>query len=334
MRLTRALDAYDGDMARRGRSPESRRHYRHDLAKLADLFDPEATVDEITLAHYERFLDRWTNSQPSTLAGKVSMVRGFSEFLWKRGLVETHVALPLERPKRKRPEDLEVKTISAEDVARMLDCCFDWQELLCLATLAYTGARRQATSRARRRDVDLTRRTIRLFEKGGKVAVKRIADEYLAILAAAEADGVWAGPKDYLVPSRRPASVRRSERSDKVIWDTVKTVAARAGVDSHCHAFRAAFAVQYDEQHPGLNFELKDLMGHSRIETTLIYLRRKRRDRAMDTVADLSWGHAPGAVRTRVTGLRSPHPGPLDDGGAFESSSLDESTRLEPVPPP
>jgi hypothetical protein len=31
-------------------------------------------------------------------------------------------------------------------------------------------------------------------------------------------------------------------------------------------------------------------MGHSRIETTLIYLRRKDRAKAMEAVRDLSWG--------------------------------------------
>ena len=290
MRIGRAIDAYDGELARRGKSRETRRHYRADLHKFAGAFDSEAMAEDITLSDYERFLDRWADRSPSTLAGKVSLVRGFSEFLWERGVTETHVALPLKRPRRKRPEDLEVTTISSEDVGRMLDACRDWQELLCIATLAYTGARRAAVARARRKDVNLERRTIRFLEKGGKSAVKRVADEYLAILRAAESHDVWAGPQDYLVPNRRTASVRGSERSDKIIWDTVKRIAARAGIDSHCHAFRAAFAVQYDEQHPGLNFELKDLMGHARMETTLVYMRRKKRERAMETVADLSFG--------------------------------------------
>lgn len=287
VRLTRAINAYDGDLARRGKSRDTRRHYRADLLKLAGA---DTLVDELALDDYERFLSRWTDCSPSTLAGKVSLARGFSRFLFKRGLTLSDVAEPLERPRRRRAEDLEVVSITAGDVARMLDACRGWQEHLCIATLAYTGARRAAVARTRRRDVDLGRRTIRFLEKGGKVAVKRVADEYHDLLAAADRGEVWAGPDDYLVPNRRPGAVRRGERSDKVIWDTVKVVAGRAGLASHCHAFRAAFAVRYDEQHPGLNFELQDLMGHDRIETTLVYLRRKDKARAMETVADLSWG--------------------------------------------
>src|SRR6266542_2898898 len=209
MRITHAIDIYDGELARRGKSPETRRHYRADLAKFADLFGSETTVDKIVLADYERFLDRWSDRSPSTLAGKVSLVRGFSEFLWKRGLTATHVALPLERPRRKRPEDLDVKTIGAEEVTAALNACEDLQELLCIGWLACLGGRRGAASKARRRDLNLRHGTMKLLEKGGKVAVKRVPDEYLAILRFAEEHDVWRSPKDYIIPNRRPASVRR-----------------------------------------------------------------------------------------------------------------------------
>ena len=69
-----------------------------------------------------------------------------------------------------------------------------------------------------------------------------------------------------------------------MIWETVKKLAARAGVEAHTHALRAAFAVQFDEANPDQLIALKELMGHARIETTLVYLRRKDRARAMESV--------------------------------------------------
>jgi len=89
---------------------------------------------ELKLEDYERFLDRWVRSKPSTLASGVSLVRGFSRFLYERGYAAEFIAEPLKRPKRQAAEDLEVVTISASDVGRMLDTCEDWQELLCVAT--------------------------------------------------------------------------------------------------------------------------------------------------------------------------------------------------------
>lgn len=70
-----------------------------------------------------------------------------------------------------------------------------------------------------------------------------------------------------------------------MIWNTVKRVAGRAGVVAHVHALRGACAVQLDEASPGEIIGIKEYLGHSRIETTLVYLRRKDRAHAMKSVA-------------------------------------------------
>jgi site-specific recombinase XerD len=144
-------------------------------------------------------------------------------------------------------------------------------------------------------------------------------DEYVAILRAAEDNHVWRSPQDYLIPNRRPASVRSRERSDKVIWDTVKSVAARLGINAHVHALRAAFAVQFDEAHPDQVIALKELMGHTRLETTLVYLRRKNKARAMEVVRDLSFSAT----------LFPPTP-----ASGFEEDAGKAHTGFEPVLPP
>jgi integrase len=307
-----AIDLYLGNLARQGRRPSTLTTYRRLLNDFADQV-PGRDVADLALADYEHFLDRWIGAAPSTLASGVSLVKGFSRFLFDRGFATSDVAYPLKRPRKLPPEDLDVVTVSREDVQRMLDACRDWQEYLCLTTAAYLGARRHALSSVRRGDVDLVRRTIRFVEKGGKVATKPLPDEYYEILIAAEGNRVWQGPRDYLIPNRRPAAVRRRiERSDKVIWDTVKKVAARAGVESHVHALRGAFAVLFDEMHPGEGHTLKELMGHSTFDTTLRhYLRRRDRVRAMETVRDLSWGSS-----------------------VFPSKAQEAHTGFEPVPPP
>ena len=79
---------------------------------------------------------------------------------------------------------------------------------------------------------------------------------------------------------------------------------------THVHALRAAFAVAFDEFKPGQIDTLKELLGHARIETTLVYLRRKNRARAMEAVRGLSWAS-----------VLSPRAGEAHTG-------------FEPVPPP
>ena len=103
-------------------------------------------------------------------------------------------------------------TVSDDEVARMFSACEDWQELLTIAVLAYLGPRRRAAAQVRQRDVDLKRGTMRFQEKGGKVVVKPMPDELVAILRAAwESSEVAVGPDEYVYRTGAPrASVRRS----------------------------------------------------------------------------------------------------------------------------
>jgi hypothetical protein len=109
--LSAAIDAFIGDLARRGRSQATRTSYRRLLNDFADRVRDKPPA-ELELADYERFLDRWTDSSPSTLASGVSLVRSFSRFLYERGWAAEDVAFPLQRPKRARYEDLDVVTVS------------------------------------------------------------------------------------------------------------------------------------------------------------------------------------------------------------------------------
>lgn len=284
-----AMDAYLGDLARAGRTTATRTKYQQVLWSFATFLEQQGVdeCDRITTDLCRRFLDRWIDRSPSTQALGWTVLNKFSAFLVNETVRDDNPMTRIPRARRKRPEDLDVVTVSTSDVERMFMAALTTQEILCLAVLAYMGPRRSAASRARRRDVDLERGTIRFVEKGGKVAVKPIPDELAAIIRAADDMRVWPSPNDYLIPSRRDPKNR--ERSPKVIYDTVTRIAARAGVRSHVHALRAAFAVRMDELNPGRLVAIKELLGHSRVETTMVYLRRQDKHREMEAVRGLSW---------------------------------------------
>jgi integrase len=303
VRLNRAIDLYIGELARRGRRPSTRATYERLLFDFADLVDPhgERPVDEIKPDDCRRFLDRWRDSSPSTLASGVSLLRGFFRFLEKVGHVPaTPMDDSIERPRRHRPEDLPVVTTPGSDVAKLIFACRDFQELLCVGAAGYLARRRSALARARRSDADLESGLVRFVDKGGKVIEQPIPDEFLAVLREAEQHGVWDGPDDYLIPNRRKVTTNPKRRSSKIVYETVKKVGKRAGVNTHVHALRAAFAVEFLESHPGQLEALKELMGHDRIETTMVYLRRMNRAKAMESVRDLSFGFSPRALKAHT----------------------------------
>jgi site-specific recombinase XerD len=93
---------------------------------------------------------------------------------------------------------------------------------------------------------------MRLREKGGKVADVPMPYELLTILrAAVESEAVACSPDDHVVQNCRSSSVRRTERTNKIVYETVVKVAERAGVKATAHALRRAFAVAFLTSHPG-----------------------------------------------------------------------------------
>lgn len=290
--LDYAIDAYLDELTIRGRSPATRLKYQEVLFQFATITKLDY-CDEATPAICRDFLGRWATASPSTLALYVSILRGFFAFLEDETVITESPMANIKRPPRKRPEDLDVVTVSGNEVMRIFEACQQWDEVLCISLLMYLGPRRGATAKLRRKDLDLDRGVVKFKEKGGKVITKPMPDELWLILRTAEEASVWIGPEDYVIPNRRPT--RRKERSDKVIYRIVKDVAQRARVSSHVHALRAAFAVKFLEDNEGDLEALKNLLGHARYETTGVYLRRLEKSRSMERVRGLSWG----------TGLRS-----------------------------
>lgn len=339
--LDHAVDLFEGELARRGRTKATRRKYCVDVLYPFCEHCGQIAPWEVTADHCRTFLDRWINSSPATLALYVSILTRFFAFLEEEEIIEASPMARIKRPPLKRPEELDVTTISTTDVERLYAAAREWDEILCLALLTYLGPRRRAAAGIRRSDLDFERGSIRFREKGGKIITKPVPDELMAILLSADDAGVWGTPDAYVIPNRR--APRSKERSDKVVYAIVKRLAARAGVNVHPHALRAAFAVHYLETHPGDVDALQKLMGHTRMETTQVYLRRHDKFKAMERVRDLSWSSgasssnasdrlAPASAGTdrEDDGVAPvPRPGLLQPNAVFGEDALPEPLRLK-----
>lgn len=285
---SRAIDLFTGDLARRGYSARTIDTYQRLLFKFADRFPNEYDVAKITADDCRGWLDSWNRHAPGTRAHAYSVLSSYMGWLHATGKLNRNPMERIARPRRTRPEDLDVVTVSSDGVRRLLEASQTWTEKLAIAIPAYLGPRRRAVAVLRLRDYDVDERRIRFREKGGKVIWKPVPDELANLIAAAIADGVITGPDDYLVPPEGPLN-RTGDRDDRVVWRVVKKVADRAGVPCTVHALRAAFAVFYLERNPGDTMGLKELLGHRSFTTTEIYLRKLDRNVVMEKVRDLSW---------------------------------------------
>jgi integrase len=300
VRLDRALDLYMGDLARQGRSPRTRQTYWSKLVLLADKFE---NVEDVTPEACAAFVDRWKDSAVGTLAHSVTTTKVFFRWCEEQEYITRSPAEKLKRPRKPSPDELDVVTLTADQVRAMLAAVETWHEALCLTVLAYMGPRKGAASTVRWRDVDLVKETIKFREKGRKVITKPLPSLLAGLLRAAVDDpGVPTAREDYVIPMVRK-QLRSGERDDRIIYRTVKRLAARAGIaEAHVHAIRAAFAVQFLETHVGDLEALQALMGHKKIETTQVYLRRLNRAHAMERVRDLSWD----APQFEASGVKAP----------------------------
>jgi integrase len=314
VRLSRAIDLWTGELARAGRTPSTRASYERYLFKFVKQLErsrPDVKASEVTTNDCRLFLDGWNGRSASTVCSIHSALSGLFKWLYLEGEIDVNPMVRISRPRRPRPDDVDVVLVTPGDVERMLRASEDWQELLCLSVLAYLGPRRDSASRLRWRDVDLDKGTMRFREKGSKVSVKPMPLELQGIVRAAYESGqVECRADDYVIPNRRPGAVRRAERCNKIIWETVLRVAERIGVRATVHALRRAFAVAFLTSHPGAIESLQALMNHARIDTTQVYLRAFNKSKAMEAVRDLSWGLG------------------------FKELAVKAHTGFEPVPPP
>lgn len=291
MTLSAALRAYAAERKRSQFRPTSDNRYGRELERFAAHVGPDTLVSDLGAAECRSFLATFDSHASSTINLDCTIMSSFFAFLVLDDVIDANPMAKVRRPKNVPLRDRKRTRIKYDQVQQMLREARDWPERMCLSVLAYMGVRRNAASMLRWRDVDAKRWSASFHEKGGKVISKPIAVELREVLKQRMLERALAGEPisgdEYVIPNKRPA--RTAERSNKIIWLLVKEVAARCGIDAHCHAFRAAFAVHFLRTHPDHLEACRQLLGHASMQTTLGYLDELEGEEAMRLVETLSF---------------------------------------------
>jgi site-specific recombinase XerD len=166
--------------------------------------------------------------------------------------------------------------LNPEEVTRLINSARNLFHRTILMTLYSTAMRRSELCRLKVTDIDSKRMMIRINQ--GKGSHDREVPLSPKLLAALRIYWHWMKPKTYLFPG-----TVRHRRADvpitsNIVWLACRQAAQAAGIDKriHPHSLRHSCATHLFEAGADLR-TLQVLLGHSRLEHTLVYLHLSRK---------------------------------------------------------
>lgn len=250
-----------------GLSKITLKNYRYHLDRFAAYVQKRATT--ITTADIRAYLTHVSETRKikaSSLENVKSILKSFFAWLEDEEYIKKNPA------KKIRPTKVEKrirKSLTLEELELMRDACATERER-CLLELFYsTGVRLAELSAINIQALNWVDNSIRVIGKGNKERVVYFSEKakvyirkYLAVR------GTFENPALFIT-SKRPHG-RMGPRS---IQHEIARIAERAGLEKRVfpHLLRHSFATQGAKSGMSIT-ALHDLMGHSKLETTLIYV--------------------------------------------------------------
>jgi len=248
-----------------------RRNYAHRTVKtylrivrdFAQHFrQPPDKLGPEQIRQYQAFLFQTKKLSPASVSQYVSALRFFFVKTLRRHFLTEHIPFP------KSPRRLPV-VLSPEEVTRLIDAARNLYHRALLMTLYSTAVRRSELCRLMVSDIDSQRMMIRITQ--GKGRRDREVPLSPKLLETLRLYWRWRKPKTYLFPGRgRRADVPISAN---IVWLACRQAARRAGISKRLspHSLRHSCATHLLDAGADLR-TIQVLLGHSRLEHTLIYL--------------------------------------------------------------
>lgn len=173
---------------------------------------------------------------------------------------------PVKRTKALKEERGDKRPFTDEDVAKMRKACTDVRDRAILEMLISSGMRVSELCGINRADVNMHERECEVLGKGNKRRMCYFSAEaelYLNEYLNSRTDD---GEALFVAKNRKGARLGKS-----AIEKAMRDLGRNAGVSNvHPHRFRRTFAT--NKLRRGMKLEeIQQLLGHSNIETTLIY---------------------------------------------------------------
>ena len=266
--------------AEKGLSRNSVEAYGRDIGGLAAFLEEKGSDlasfnKEDVIDYLERLRDKGLS--PASLARTLSGIRGFSKYAIISRARQTDPTENLESPRlwQRVPKAISVGKVkdlfSAEDAD---DGGFAARDRAMMELMYAAGLRVSELVSLKLADLNLDAGFLRVMGKGSKERVVPVSRRALGAVKRyieGPRNGPWKKTgSEYLFLTRlgKPMSRQR-------FWQTLKEIAAKAGLKLSPHVLRHSFATHLLEGGADLR-SLQKMLGHSDIATTQIYTKVSR----------------------------------------------------------
>jgi integrase/recombinase XerC len=253
------------------KSPATIRAYRTDLAQfLTFLIETNVTIAQPSDIHRDDLTEYLASLAERDLKGitrarKLAAIREFFRFLEVLGLVHTNPTLGLETPKKERNGR---NTLRPDEYTKLLSLAgANPRDFAILQVFLQTGIRVSELCSLKLEDIDFTNRTLRVFGKGQQT--RTIEFEKKGIQAIRS----YLAVRPNALHQELFLNYQGEPLSDRGVRKMLEKYLKAAGITKAIspHSLRHTFAT-YKAERGVSPYQLKEWLGHARLDTTAIYV--------------------------------------------------------------
>ncbi|MDE6023854.1 MAG: site-specific tyrosine recombinase XerD [Lachnospiraceae bacterium] len=253
--------------------------YKRDLLKMYNYLitqkiEDARSVSQTDLSGYIFSLEKQEMSS-ATISRNIASIKSFFVYLLKQGIISSDPSEQLKPPKieKKAPETLNIEEVSLLLEQPSKATPKEIRDKAMLELLYATGMRVSELISLKLEDVNLSMNYIlcRDANKERVIPIENAAKAALENYINNARDGMCEG-SEYLF-----TNLKGSQMTRQGFWKLIKSYAKKAGINKEItpHMIRHSFASHLVTNGADLK-AVQEMLGHSDISTTQIYLRSRR----------------------------------------------------------
>lgn len=268
------------------------RAYKKDLFDFSEHLGEDILIINVNKYDLHEFIIQISSTlSTKSLARKIATLKSFYKFIVDNEIIDINISKSIKIPKieKKLPNYLTVNEMNSFFEKTILELDISKRDILIIDLLYSTGIRTSECAGIKYSNIDLNRKTIKIYGKGGKSRLVVYGDKTkINLIAYMESNDKTL----FLFPSHHTKNKTKNNCiSTRTIYNIVKKYIKLVSSNEKLgpHSLRHSFATHLLQGGADL-MTIKDLMGHESLSSTQIYTHLDAKK--MKEIYDKSHPHA------------------------------------------